>query len=318
MSRPAVRSAPLSPLRRSGESLRVAFLGPPAWLDVCLPADGQDSSLRVAFAAGEGDPTRTLVELAEFCPDVSVILDPISLDPRLLAGIPGVTLAILVGRLPEPESEPERTAALQTLDRVATFVPALTGERIGEGYVWRAFPVPVADRFFADVRPVGHPPRAMSIGRSTSYRETMLMPVKHHHDLLQVIHGVNGDLLSELLGSYDVGVYVSPEARSGFGLQVALHLAAGQLLFCTPLYPAHGLERDIDYLQFDSAEGLVWSLQRLGRFPEMYQRVRVRGRMKAEQYRASSLFARIIEDLLADVRVFGRGLTTSVPSASSD
>ncbi len=318
MSHEGVGSVPPSPLRRSGESLRIAFVGPPVWLELCLPADGRDRSLRAGFAAGHGDPARTLGDLKRFAPDVSVILDPLSLDPRLLAGIPGVTLAILVGGLPDQGSQPELTAALQTLDRLATFVPALTGEKIGSGYVWRAFPTPVADRFFADVRAVGNPPRAMSIGRSTSYRETMLLPVKHHHDLLQVIHGVHGEMLSELLARYDVGVYVSPEARAGFGLQVALHLAAGHLLFCTPLYPAHGLERDIDYLQFDSAEGLVWSLERLGRFPEMYQRVRVRGRMKAEQYRASSLFARIIEDLLDDVRVFGRGATTSVPSAWID
>ena len=38
---------------------------------------------------------------------------------------------------------------------------------------------------------------------------------------------------------------------------------------------------------------LVWVLGRMSRFPEMHHRIRVRGRMKAEQYRASRTFARL-------------------------
>ena len=58
-------------------------------------------------------------------------------------------------------------------------------------------------------------------------------------------------------------------------------------------------------MAFESAEDLVWVLDRLARFPEMHQRVRVRGRMKAEDYRASRLFPRVIHDLVADVAAFG-------------
>jgi hypothetical protein len=39
----------------------------------------------------------------------------------------------------------------------------------------------------------------------------------------------------------------------------------------------------------------------------MHQRIRVRGRLKAEQYRSSRLFARVVHDLLADVSAFGPG-----------
>jgi hypothetical protein len=84
-----------------------------------------------------------------------------------------------------------------------------------------------------------------------------------------------------------------------------MHLAAGQLLLAETLRPSHGLERNIDYLHFDSPEELVWVLDRLGRFPEMHQRIRIRGRLKAEQYRASRVFARVAHDLLADIAAFG-------------
>ena len=135
----------------------------------------------------------------------------------------------------------------------------------------------------------------------------MLAPVKHHHDLLHAIHGVSGDLLAEFLREYDVGVYVAPEPGGGFGWQVGVHLAAGHLLLAEALTPSHGLERGIDYLEADSAGGLAFMLERMARFPEMYHSVRVRGHLKAEQFRASRVFARLIHDLLADVTSFGTG-----------
>ena len=55
----------------------------------------------------------------------------------------------------------------------------------------------------------------MTIGRSTPHREAMLTPAKHHHDLLHVIHGVTGGALVELLGEYDVGVYVRARPAAG-------------------------------------------------------------------------------------------------------
>jgi hypothetical protein len=43
----------------------------------------------------------------------------------------------------------------------------------------------------------------------------------------------------------------------------------------------------------------------LQRFPNTYQRVRVHGRMKAEGFRASAVYERLVHDLLLDVRAFG-------------
>jgi hypothetical protein len=150
----------------------------------------------------------------------------------------------------------------------------------------------------------------MTIGRSSDHRERLLLPAKHHHDLLQVVHGLSGEPLIELLREYDVGVYVAADPGGGFGWQIGTHLAAGQLLLAEAPTPTHGLERNIDYLHFDSPNALVWTLDRLQRFPEMYHRIRVRGRLKAEQYRASRVFARLAHDLIADVRAFGSPRTS--------
>lgn len=244
---------------------------------------------------------RGLAAIQAFRPDVTVIFDPHTALPAEARGeLPGVTLGVLVGDAPAGEG-----GLAASLDRLVSFRPSLTGTRVGGRRIWRAVPPPVADALFGEVRSLHGRPRAITLGRSTAHREAMLMPAKHHHDVFQAIHGVTGAALAQLLGEYDVGIYVGPEPGGGFGPQVALHLAAGHLLLCEHLAPAHGLERNIDYLQVDSPHALVWTLDRLSRFPEMHRRITVRGRLKAEQYRASRVFARLLHDLLADVRAFG-------------
>jgi hypothetical protein len=288
--------------RTAGTPLRVAFLGAQVWLDGCAPtapSHGLDAALFPLD--GGGEDARALAGAHAFRPQATVIFDPAAHPPELLRELPGTTLGVLVDGLPDGAGA--RGAA--GLDRLIAFDPALTGERVGDNEVWRATPPSVNDALYGEVRPLHRAPRAMTVGRSTPHREALLMPTKHSQDLLQVIHGVSGAPLIELLREYDVAVYASPEPGGRFGPQVGMHLAAGQLLLSEPLTPAHGLERNIDYLHYETAGALVWAIERMERFPEMYQRIRIRGRLKAEQYRASRLFARLAHDLLADVAAFG-------------
>ncbi len=293
---------------------RVAYVGARVWLDASTPpAASQDATADVhgrAFALPGtvgSDAEATLAGLRAFDPHVVVIFDPPALPGELQSALAAralecATVGILVSGLPGAEAGFD----VRCCDRLVSFDTALTGEGIGGGRVWRAIPPPVSDAFFGDVRTLHGPSRAITIGRSTAHREAIIEPAKHHHDLMQVLHGVTGNVLVDLLSDYDVGVYVPPHGGPGFGVQVGMHLAAGQLLVATLLGPTHGLERDIDYLQVDSAEALARLLERLGRFPEMYFKIRVRGRMKAEHYRASRLFPRLAYDLLADLAAFGR------------
>ena len=304
MSAEAVPSVSTVRARPGGQPRRIAFLGSRVWLDGCCPPAVTESlsSTRVEFGA-RLDVTRALAAVQECEPHVTVVFDPFELPAELLRALPGVTLGVLVGG--RPGRRP--TQAIDHLDRVVSFRPALTGERFGGARVWRAIPPPVSDALFGEVRRLEDGPRAMTVGRYTRYREAMLSFAKHEHDLLQVMHGVTGPPLIELLRECDVGVYVAPGRGGGFGHQVGMHLAAGHLLLTERLVPAHGLERNIDYVQFYSREELAWALLRLRRFPDMHHRIRVRGRRKAEQFRASRVFSRITHDLLADVAAFGSG-----------
>lgn len=298
MSATAARSEVSPPQRAAGELLRVAFAGPRVWLEGCAPPAAGAGIEPRSFAAQE----RLAERVAEFRPHALVVFDPPAMPLDALRSLEVPSLGVLVGGLPEGFGR----AGARALDRLVSFDPALTGKRVGGAKVWRAIPPPVADSLYREAHTRHGAPRAMAVGRSTEHRERMLMPAKHHHDVLQVIHGVSGESLSELLGEYDIGIYVAPDAGGGFGHQVCMHLAAGQLLLSEELRPAHGLERNIDYLQVDSPHGLVWVLERLARFPEMHRRITVRGRLKAEQFRASRLFARLIHDLRLDMAAFGR------------
>jgi hypothetical protein len=303
MSGPAVRDAAAKPPRCAEQPVRLAFVGSSVWLDACAPTGSVPGFIAERFDfTSRGDERDDSVTLETFQPHVTVIFDPASAPHATVSGSGGVTLGVLVAGLPPKPS----TQNVSHLDRLVSFMPALTGEKIGGAPIWRAIPPPVSDLLFDDLRSLHHVPRVMSIGRSSPRRETMLMGAKHYHDLLQVIHGVSGETLRELLSEYDVGVFVGADCEGGFGHQVGIHLAAGHLLLADELKPAHGLERGIDYLAIDSPDALLSTLDRLARFPEMYQRIRVRGRLKAEQFRASSLFRRLAHDVLADVAAFGR------------
>jgi hypothetical protein len=143
------------------------------------------------------------------------------------------------------------------------------------------------------------------VGRSTAYREDVVTLAKHSHDVVHYSHGLFGEALREALVATDVGIAVSAEPGGGIPAQALLHLAAGQLLVSEPLAPSHGLEPGIDFLEFEGSTGLNNLLVQLRLRPEAFERVRIRGRLKAEQHRASRVWPRIVGDLLQDIRAFG-------------
>jgi hypothetical protein len=291
-----------SNLRRPpASSLRVAFLGRAALLENWAPTGMQQSFRSERFAIDAGTCDQALRELEAFQGDVVVVFDPAALEAETLDGLLGITLGVL------PEiPDREREAGCAKLDRLVCFDPALTGEQVGRQRIWRAVPPPVSDELFREGHALHRSPRTMALGASSSHREAMLMPAKHHHDVLQAIHGLRGEALLALLDEYDVGIHVSLRPGGGFDWSAGLHLAAGQLLLSEPLMPAHGLEANIDYVRFESAEDLVLTLDRLAVFPEMYRRIQIRGHLKSETFRASRIFGRIASDLILDVAAFGR------------
>ncbi len=317
MSSAAARSSLARSVRALEESsLRIAFLGTRAWIDRCAPPGPAGGLVPAVFELWpDGDHQAAVDSLHAFAPHVTVLLDPFSLPERQLLDLPGLTLGLLAQRRShEPSADALTTDALTTLDRLVSFDPQDVGTTVAGAPVWRAVPIPVSDAYFDEVRNRHGAPLAITLGEWTPHREALLVEAKHRFDLLEVLHGVTGAELKELLHEYDVGVHGGAEHGGSFGWQVGIHLAAGHLLVSEPLEPAHGLEPGIDYLQVRSGKDIGRILERSSRFPEMHRGMRIRGRLKAEQYRASRLFARLVQDLRADVAAFGRA---SPPPSSS-
>jgi hypothetical protein len=172
-------------------------------------------------------------------------------------------------------------------------------------------PRPVADHLYAPVRSTGRPPRALVLAEETSHREEILIRAKHERDVLHYAHGLWGDALRDVLERVDVGINVHRDRDPAFESNVLLHIAAGNLLLSEPLSPPHGLEPGIDFVPFEDREELLGILFQLSQRPQMYERVRLRGRAKADDYRASRVWPRLVADLIHDIAAFGTDRRTS-------
>jgi hypothetical protein len=273
--------------------LRVAFLGHTATYGahaLHTPAGGLDPSF-VDVRDGD-DPAELRAALSAVSPHVVVSFAPDRALADVLAGSRAALLAVVSAQDEAPAG----------FDRV------LRTPGPGAEHAWRSRPLPVDDRLYAEVHPMDTRPRALCLARSTKHREWVLTPAKHSHDVVHYAHGLSGDMLAGVLAATDIGIALVREPGSGFPAQALLHVAAGQLLLSEQLVPDCGFETGIDFLPFYSRDELLTLLMQVELRPDAYERVRIRGRLKAEEHRASRVWPRIVADLLQDVRVFGNTL----------
>ena len=298
----------------AGAPLRLAFVGQQTYFAACALGSEHPgfTTTFVDFRDG-GDPDWVRRALDAFVPDVVVVFRPEHLPAGLLHDLEALTLGFLTEPLPRHfggaavhADLERRLAELRKVDpgnfdRVISFDPLIAATAHEVVPVWRSVPLPVADRYFRPVEPMRPDPRMVFIGRSTPHREAVLQSLKHHHDLLHLAHGVDGDELERVLGEFQVAVNLHNEPYPSFENRVCLHLAAGHLVLSESLSPAHGLEPGIDFLQY-MWEEVAYGLRQS---PRTWDRVRIRGRRKAEQFRASRVWPRLVGDLQADVGAFG-------------
>ncbi len=154
---------------------------------------------------------------------------------------------------------------------------------------WRCVGLPVADRRFAAEEPK-LPERAAWLGPPTPRRASYLDWFDHTHE--PAADGT--DAL--------VAVNVHDGDEPAFEQRAAAALAAGRLLVSETLVPSRGLEPGIDYLAARDLDDLYLAVESAVLHPHAFRRVRLRGRRKAELFRASRVVARLVHDLLLEVR----------------
>jgi hypothetical protein len=305
------------PLPGSGAPVRTAFVGQRTYFEACsMPAAaGGVQPFYVDFRGG-AETAPMLDALARIDPHVVVVFRP----EIIPSGTFAQTRAPVVGFVTEPLPRPGRVnhpnldynlAELSRIDRsnvdrVICF-DALGWETVAPLMpLWRSMPLPVNDLLFRAPTPSRRPPEVIFIGYSTMHRELSLIGLKHEFDLRHYAHALMGRELRETLADADAGINLHGERWvHSFENRVLLHLAAGHLVFSERLEPLYGLEPGIDFVAVEDRDELDLRIHQLHQMPDMYDRVRIRGHHKVRQYRASTLWPRVLRDLFADLAAFG-------------
>ena len=295
---------------------RLAFVGQATFFESCaLDEDiGGLESRFIDYREGD-DPEKMLAAVEAVKPDVAFFFKPEIVPTGLLRRLPCIRVGYATEPLPSlggyARSDLARRATSfshldpRNFDRMIAYNPGIAASVEEIMPVWRCVPLPVADRFYRDARHLYRRPHVIFVGRSTKHRESMLEGIKHRYDIFHIAHGVGIADLDVLADTYDIGVNLHNEQYPNFENRVCFHLAAAHLVLSEPLFPTMGLEPGIDYLEVQTASDLVGRVGEVVRSPDLYHRIRIRGRAKAELFRASSVYPSLVEDLFHDIAVFG-------------
>jgi len=298
----------------------LAFVGQSTFFEACALDQGVHPRFATTFHEFRhgGDVDALIAALGRAAPDVVIVFRPEIIPAGAFADLPLLTVGFLTEPLPRAgddagathEDLERRLWELERVDgtnfdRIVAFDPLIaeSAERVLP--VWRAVPLPVADRYYRPVRAPSALFQPLFVGRSTAHREWLLTQAKHRFDVLHFAFGVDAARLERLMDEHWIAINVHNEPYPSFENRVCLHLAAGHLVLSEPLSPLHGLEPDIDFLEFYKPHELERLLATLRRDATMWHAVRVRGRRKAEQFRASRVYPRLVADLYADIGAFG-------------
>jgi hypothetical protein len=300
-------------------NIKLAFVGQKTYFEACSMAEPSNGLAPefVDFRSG-ADVGGMVAALERLKPDVVVVFRPEIIPQGAFASLDAVTLGYLTEPLPRTTKRrhPDLVRRLKdfeavdqaNFDRIVSFDPLIAETVSKTAAVWRSFPLPVADELYLPEESIFESRSgAVFTGRSTAHRESLLASPKHHHDVLHIAHGLFGDQLRETLFRSSVGINLHNEPYPTFENRVPTFMAAGLLVLTESLSPTHGLEPGLDYLEVSSADGINEILARTEEDSSAYSKVRRRGRIKSEQFRASAVYPRVINDLLLDVEAFGRG-----------
>jgi hypothetical protein len=299
-----------------GGTVRLCFVGQSTYFKYCALEHSTQAiePAFVDFRAGS-DPELMLAKVEALKPHIVIVFRPELIPTGLFHGLTAVTVGYFTEPVPRPNGplHPDLESRLHYLreldpsnfDRLMSFDPMI-GDTIADlASLWRSVPLPVADSLYAPVRSHSRHARSLFVGRSTEHRDAFLDPVKHEFDTIHVAHGITEQKLSQFFAECDVAINIHNEPYPSYENRVSLALAAGLLVVSETLSPTHGLEPGIDYIEVILPWELRSVLYNASRYPGLYDRIRIRGRQKAERFRASAVYPRLIADLLLDIGTFG-------------
>lgn len=242
----------------------------------------------VVCLASDGFPAEALAEVR--APTIGWVPDPV---PRPAPdALPPPAEAVI---------ERIRARRLSAFTRVIAADP-LAADAVG---AWRSLPLPVADHLFGDPGDTGSAVPLYLGGEVEGEREWILEYGRYGQELVSPGPHPAPERLAAVLREAAIGVNVHAVPSVQLEPAVLVHLAAGHLLVSEPLAPGRGLVAGLDYVEAANLEEIqlaVWSVQQ---WPPAYRAMRRRGRFKAELFRASRVYPRVVSDALRHLAAFG-------------
>lgn len=114
-------------------------------------------------------------------------------------------------------------------------------------------PLPVNDKLFVDAPAKLDSLKGIFYGRVTEARNNFLMPLKHNYDWTVVDHG---SLEESFFRNFNVALNLHSDSYLNFENRVFYHMAQSLLVLSEPLVANHGLQKNIDYFEFQNTEEL--------------------------------------------------------------
>jgi hypothetical protein len=161
----------------------------------------------------------------------------------------------------------------------------------GEG-LWRRAPWPAADVLF-DLTDAGAPAAdPLLVGAERGLRDAVAERAAERGVALRQAERLDAATIA------GAGCVVFAESPGGaLPSRAFAVLAAGRLLIAPRLQTSFGLEDGLDHVEFADPDEAVTAVEAFAADPETFGRVLSWGRLKAEQQRASVVYARLTEDL---------------------
>jgi len=249
---------------------RFALIGSRSMLDACAPAGG------VELEPLHFDGAPSLEEILAEAPEAIVAFAPTA-EERALVDKSGLPALIWW-----EQEIPDSTGGPQPNQRL------IAGDSLDER-LWRSVPLPVADHIYGD--DAQHEPwRAAWLGSQRERREDHL-----------AYFGGDAGLISEDAARCAIAVNMHDDERPACEHRALTALARGKLLVSETLTPSRGLEPGIDYIEAHTLDDMFLVVEHAIRSPGSFRRVRLRGRRKAELFRASHVVPRLVGDLLLEL-----------------
>jgi hypothetical protein len=301
-----------------GRNIRILFIGQSEYFRSCALSKSRWAETDFVHFRHNTDQAYILKAIDDFQPAVVICFRPEFIAAGLFQEVTALTIGFTSEPVPHSESDhhPDLKRRLSYLgqmdvsnfDRLVHFdVQSLDFLR-SKGYsYWRAQPLPLDWSLYEAKAPLRDRRGAIFVGRATPYRDRFLELPKRDFNVAHLAYGIDGEALRQFLGHCLIGINLHNEDYSGFENRILYHFACGNLLLTQNLVPSYGLERDEDYLGFDTPEQLYALVREVLADPALFEGIRAFGAIKAKKlFSSEAVYKSLIDDLYLDVSAFGR------------